>query len=81
MWVLVEFTSLDLTEHNGQAVVNFINTWVMLFFHECSRKHSLHMATGYKWCGIWEWVYHIWDILREFLGHNTLCPVFEHWNL
>jgi len=26
MCILVEFTSLGLTEHNGQEVVNFLNT-------------------------------------------------------
>jgi len=24
-----------------------------------------------------EWAYHVWDILREFLGHN---PVFVYIN-
>jgi len=25
-----------------------------------------------------EWVYHVWDILRKFLGHNFVTSVFVH---
>jgi len=47
----MEFMSLGLTEHNGQEVVNFINTQkdmllvlLLLNSHERSRKHSSFAA-------------------------------------